>query len=152
MKNLVCSLLVLVFLPISCNSQNSIKIDEKTDLEKIHAELIEHFSKIEILKNVHEMNSFEVNRTENGLLVVAGRGIEIKDEKTTLHVTFRVLVIDGRLSMESESCSGSNCEYCKFVKKGGCSCEREGGITGGTPYCNHSTTKGFAEISDAANK
>ena len=98
------------------------------------------------------MNSFEVNRTENGLLVVAGRGIEIKDEKTTSHVTFRVLVIDSTLSMESESCTGNNCEYCKFVKKGGCSCERQGGLGTGAVFCNHTTTKGFAEISAAAGE
>jgi hypothetical protein len=149
MKKLV-SLLALVLIT-SCNSQNSIKIDENTDLEKIHSELVEHFSKIEILKNVRDMNSFEINRTENGLLVVAGRGTEVKDEKNTLHITFRVLVIDGVLSMESESCSGSNCEYCKFVKKG-CSCERSGNVGGGAPFCNHSITKGFAEISEATGE
>jgi hypothetical protein len=149
MNNLVFSLIVLVFIPVSCTSQSSIEINEKTDLEKIQSELVEHFRKIEILKNVHEMNSFEINTTESGFLVVAGKGIEVKDEKTTLYVNFRVLVIDGKLSMEAESCTGNNCEFCKFVKKGGCSCERGGSVSGGAAYCNHSITKGFAELSSA---
>lgn len=146
MKNKIFSYILLAFISFSCHSQNSIQIDKNTDLEKINNKLLEHFKKIEILQNVQNISNLEVTSLDNDKLVIAGTGKTIIDEKITLNTTFRVLVVDNLLTSEAESCSGNNCEYCKFVKKGGCDCERVGSVSGGAAYCNHSTTKKFAEI------
>src|SRR5690554_1364169 len=145
MKAFLLNTLAFMLMTISSCAQNTLKIDENTDLKKIERELVNHFQKIDILKNVKDMNSFELYRAENGLLLVTGQGTEIKDG-VTWNVSFRVAVVDASLSAMAESCSGNNCEKCKFLSKGGCDCERVGSIGGGTSYCNHTITKGFAEL------
>jgi len=137
--------MAVVLVSVSSCAQSTLRINENTDLKKIERELINHFQEIDILKNVKEMNSFALDKAENGILLVTGEGIEIKDD-VTWKVSFRVAVVDSSLTAMAESCSGNNCEKCKFASKGGCDCERHGSITGGAVYCNHTITKGFAEL------
>lgn len=147
MKKFLLNTLVFMLMTISSCAQNqsTLRIDENTDLNKIEKELISHFQNIEILKNITNMHSFELDKAENGLLLVLGQGTEFKDG-IDWNVSFRVVVVEQLLSVMAESCSGNNCEKCKFVSKGGCDCERVGSVGGGASYCNHTTTRGFVEL------
>ncbi len=60
MKAFLLNTLAFMLMTISSCAQNTLKIDKNTDLKKNERELVNHFQKIDILKNVKDMNSFRI--------------------------------------------------------------------------------------------
>ncbi|MGC9331946.1 MAG: hypothetical protein ACP5DZ_08745 [Bacteroidales bacterium] len=136
----------LVFFVFSCQTDKTkIVVDDINNLESISDELINHFKKISICKDIENMGNFKYYKDSIGNEYIEGDGLILMDDEKH-NVVFRSPVLkyannNLTISLSGESCTGINCSKCSFKPRGGCKCEKEGSLLGGASYCNHSISK-----------